>query len=218
MGQLLTANVAGNLYWFGRHLERIESTLKDINALFDIVIDTDKSAGTAHYERLGVDLTYTSASTFLTNAVFGDHAANLRQVMENARENVIICRSQIDAEAFGEVIKLHEFFSSGDHTLHGIDYRFADTALSLINEIWGALSCGIEHRLSDAFINLGKLVEKTDLNLRHNRNEEQTKSMLNDIVYTTQVLSPDLEIAFDPDDLLANMEPVNALITKIIVE
>ena len=42
MEQLLTANVATNLYWFGRYLERIEATLIEVVIAFDEVIDTDK--------------------------------------------------------------------------------------------------------------------------------------------------------------------------------
>ena len=45
MEQLLTANVANNLYWFGRYLERIEATLIEVVIAFDAVIDTDKNRG-----------------------------------------------------------------------------------------------------------------------------------------------------------------------------
>ena len=45
MEQLLTANVATNLYWFGRYLERIEATLLEIVYAFDSIIDTNKDCG-----------------------------------------------------------------------------------------------------------------------------------------------------------------------------
>lgn len=45
MEQLITANVATNLYWFGRYLERIEATLLEIVTASDKIIDTDKEAG-----------------------------------------------------------------------------------------------------------------------------------------------------------------------------
>ena len=41
MEQLLTANVANNLYWFGRYLERVESTLIEVVYHFDRIIDID---------------------------------------------------------------------------------------------------------------------------------------------------------------------------------
>ena len=36
MEQLLTANVANNLYWFGRYLERIEATLIEVVILAEV--------------------------------------------------------------------------------------------------------------------------------------------------------------------------------------
>lgn len=218
MGQLLTANVATNLYWFGRHLERIESMLGDAIALFDVIIDTDNGAGEAHYGKLGASFEYAGASDFLHKAVFGDHPANLNTVMEYARENAIICRSQIDADAFGEVIKLHELFGHAAKSAHPIDYRFVDAALSLINEIWGALSCGMERRKSDHFIQLGKLVEKTDLNIRLQSDEETTLSYFAEIAHTVSLVAQDITMTIDETDLAANLGTVNSLIHKIVIE
>jgi len=65
MEQLLTANVATNLYWFGRYLERIESTLIEVVYHFDRIIDIDKNSGKNFYKKLGVDLEYTDAKNFL---------------------------------------------------------------------------------------------------------------------------------------------------------
>ena len=45
MEQLLTGNVATNLYWFGRYLERIESILLEVVPAFDTIIDIDKDYG-----------------------------------------------------------------------------------------------------------------------------------------------------------------------------
>jgi len=49
--QLLTANVATNLYWLGRHLERIELSLFEINNAYDKIIDVDKDAGVKLYKK-----------------------------------------------------------------------------------------------------------------------------------------------------------------------
>ena len=75
MEQLLTANVANNLYWFGRYLERIEATLIEAVYHFDRIIDIDKDSGKTFYKKLGVDLEYENAKEFLNVAVFGNHSA-----------------------------------------------------------------------------------------------------------------------------------------------
>ena len=65
MEQLLTANVANNLYWFGRYLERIEATLIEVVIAFDAVIDTDKEKGKDFYKKLDIDIEYSTAKEFL---------------------------------------------------------------------------------------------------------------------------------------------------------
>ena len=63
MEQLLTANVATNLYWFGRYLERIEATLIEVVEAFDKIIDMTKIVEKI-FEKLGIDLEYTCSKDF----------------------------------------------------------------------------------------------------------------------------------------------------------
>ena len=62
MEQLLTANVATNLYWFGRYIERIEATLIEVVYHFDKIIDSDKKFCKKFYKKLGIDLDKTQKS------------------------------------------------------------------------------------------------------------------------------------------------------------
>ena len=218
MEQLLTTNIAVNLYWFGRHLERVEATLIDVLEIFDVIIDTDPEAGKRYYERLEVELEYESASQFLDNAIFGEHPANLAAAMRNARENAIICRAYLDADAFGETIKLHELFDHASKSANHVDYRFVDDALSLINEIWGLKTRGLVRRKSDHFIRLGKLVEKVDLYLRHGHDGEDSSKYLNKILRSARKIAPDAKLSISETDEEANMDAINALITQLVVE
>ena len=110
MEQLLTANVASNMYWLGRYLERVEATLYQIDKAFDRIIDVDKDAGVELYKKFGIEIEYTDAVDFLKNAICGDHSANLGTIMNNARESAIISRTNVDADAFGEIIALEALF------------------------------------------------------------------------------------------------------------
>ena len=216
MEQLLTTNIATNLYWFGRHLERVEITLIDVLELFDVVIDGDKSAGKAYYERLEIDLKYDDASQFLKNAIFGKHPSNLAGLMGYARENAIICRAHLDADAFGETIKLHELFEHASKVTDGVDYRFIDDALSLINEIWGIKSRGLVRRKSDHFMRLGKLVEKVDLHVRHGKDNEELPEYLNNILFIARKLAPDAQLAVYETDEETNLDAINDLINHLV--
>ncbi len=220
MNQLLTTNVASNLYWFGRHIERIEATLIEIITVYDKIIDVDKQAGANFYKKLGVELKYTSSSDFLDVAIFQDHPCNLYNLIVNARENAIICRSHIDTEAFGSVIELFELFERAYKSAFVVDFRFIDETLSLISEIWGELTQKQQRKNSDYFIRLGKLVEKVDFHLRLGRNKEFALVMMDEIDTIVSILAPNA--AFKPhDENEAHeviLQSINAKINKIIVE
>ncbi len=166
MEQLLTANVATNLYWFGRYLERIEATLIEVVIAFDEVIDTDKNKGKDFYKKLDIDIEYETSKEFLKAGICGNHNANLSVLMGYARENAIISRSVMDTEAFGSVIELSNLLKHSCNNTFDLDYEFIDKVQSLISEIWGELTRKQHRNTSDYFIRLGKLVEKVDFHLR----------------------------------------------------
>jgi uncharacterized alpha-E superfamily protein len=218
MNQLLTGNVATSLYWLGRYLERIEITLNMINDAYDLIIDVDKNAGVALYKRLGIDISYTKAREFLSEAIRGDHPANLPKTMVQARENAIIARANIDASAFGEIIELHGLFQKIANSGQVIDYRDIDIALSLISEIWGAQDKKGHRRCSDYFLRLGKHVEELDFRLRFNSDKETVDLILEDIDAIFKILDPEFEL--DLETLKQSdriMEDITKLMDKLIV-
>lgn len=216
MEQLLTSNVATNLYWFGRHLERVEAMLVESMNVFDKIIDHDPHAGKRFFEPLEIEVDYEHATSFLNNAIFGDHTANLVDIMGNARENAIICRTHIDTDAFGETIRLHQHFDRAAKTAEIIDYRFVCEALSLINEIWGTSLRGLSQRKSDYFIRLGKLIERVDLHLRYGKEEESIK-YLHDILMIARQIAPDAQLEISETDEEANLDAINDLIHCLII-
>ena len=218
MEQLITANVATNLYWFGRYLERIEATLLEIMTASDKTIDTDKNAGVKLFKKLEMDLEYKDTKDFLNNAVFGNHDSNINNLMEYARENAIISRADMYTDAFGSVIELSDLIRRGSH-LPQVDYSFLDEVLSLISSIWGKLTRRQKRDTSDYFIRLGKLVEKVDFHLRLERNKEFSLVIMDEIDNIVSILAPDA--VFKPHDEKESYEvilnSINAKINKIIV-
>lgn len=219
MEQLITANVATNLYWFGRYLERIEATLLEIITASDKVIDTDKQAGVKLFKKLEMDIEYKDTKDFLNIAIFGNHDSNINNLMECARENAIISRADMYTEAFGSVIELSELIKRGSH-LSQVDCSFLDEVLSLISSIWGKLTRRQKRDTSDYFIRLGKLVEKVDFHLRLERNKMFSLVVMEEIDKIVKILAPNA--VFKPHDEKDSYEvilnSINAKINKIIVE
>ena len=221
--QLVTANVATNLYWLGRNLERAKQTLYRISKAYDLIIDVDKDAGVKLYKNFDIELRYDSSVNFLEQAILGEHSSNILEITVNARESAIISRHRIDSEAFGEIIELHALFDSLTKKDIEIDYKLIDHAHSLISEIWGALGKREHANKSDLFIRMGKLVEEADFRLRFNQDEKITMEVIEEIDAIVKVLSEDEEEpakqtqsqSNDESDLITE---VNTKINQIIVE
>ena len=220
MEQLLTANVATNLYWFGRYLERIEATLIEVVSAFDAVIDTDKNKGKEFYKKLEIDIEYETAKEFLKVSICGNHDANLSLLMSYVRENAIICRSVIDTEAFGSVIELSNLLKHSCNNTFDLDYEFIDKVQSLISEIWGELTRKQHRHAGDYFIRLGKLVEKVDFHLRLGKDKEFSLVVMEEIDKIVTILAPNSKfVPHDENDSHeVIMNSINAKINKIIVE
>lgn len=189
MGQLLSADVATNLYWLGRYVARIEVMLLQIIAAYDKIIDVDKGAGVELYRKIGVDLEYSNAMDFFHKALFGNHMANLSRTMEYVRENAIVGRNYINVDAFGEIISLSKLLRESSNGNGRIDYTLIDTLLSLISEIWGQLLKVKLRKKSDYFIRLGKLVEETDFHFRFRGDRALAATVVNDINIIIAILS-----------------------------
>ena len=224
MNQLLTANVATNLYWLGRYLERIELTLFEINKAYDKIIDVDKEAGIKLYKKFNVDIKYTGALDFLDKSIRGEHPANLVNIMVNARENAIISRPNIDASAFGEIIELYTLFQKISKSPLTIDYNDIDTALSLISEIWGAHEKKGHRKCSDYFLKLGKLIEEVDFRLRFNKKQEMTNIIIEEIYTIFKMLDPEFNEEMkqsqtqNSDGHVESMEDLYKKVDALIVE
>ena len=217
MDQVLTSHVATNLYWYARHIQRIETILIDVLNIFDSVVDTDKDAGKRYFHCLEIDLEYASASEFLENAFFADHPSNIAVLMGFARENAIVCRAYMDMDAFGETIRLYRLIESASRGGIDTDYRFVSEALSFINEIWGIISRGLVRRKSDHFLRLGKLVEKVDLHLRLCKDGKESVVYLHNILIEARHIAPDAELAVSETDEEANLDAINTLIGCLVV-
>jgi len=221
--QLLTANVATNLYWLGRNIERVESTLNQILIAHDSVIDVNKDAGIKLYENFSVELNYKNSKDFLKQAIFGDHTANLETITGNARENAIISRNQLNTEAFGEIIALHALFQKYSNSLRETDYKLIDKALSLISEIWGEISKTQYRKVSDYFLRLGQLVEKADFNFRFDNNKEIGVVIIQDIENILQSFE-ETEVTQIQEEEIQEMDfeivinDIHSRVVKLIVE
>jgi uncharacterized alpha-E superfamily protein len=218
--QLISANVATNLYWLGRYIERIESTLVQVISAYDCIIDVQEDAGKRLYDTIGIKIEYENAMDFLREAITGEHSANLITIAGFARENAIIGRNYLNTEMFGEIIALHSTFQNIAKSHVDIDYKLIDTAQSLVSEIWGELSKRKYKKFSDNFIKLGKLIEEADFLFRVNEQDGHIASVLKDIDVILLILQEGQESqpTLQMQDSKAIMHTIIERVNNLIVE
>lgn len=219
--QLLTANVANNLYWLGRYLERIESSLIEILYAFDRVIDDDKNLGKKLYKRFGIDIKYKNANDFLCEALFGEHDANIYMLSTYIKENAIISRSYIDFKAFGTMNDLSDSLKMfNNDSKCNIDCDYIEELLGTVSAIWGQMTRKEERNHSDYFLRLGKLVEKVDFHLRLKKDKAFSIVIMDEIDSIVLRLNPEAEFEAHNEresyDTILNS--INGKINKIIIE
>lgn len=217
MEQILSADVASNLYWLGRHIQRIEKTLYLAIIAFDKIIDEDKEAGKILYKSFGIDLQYTNAQDFLFQALTAQHPSNIQKLSSYAKENAIICRNYLNIEAFGEIIALNQLFQRVDNNPNLIDYKIVDTAQSLISEMWGEMSKKEHRNTSDHFLKIGKLIEKLDFSFTYKEIDEDTDSIISDILRLIN-LTADKPVKIDSSlSPQQTVKMISSLVDAIIV-
>ncbi len=221
MEQLLTANVASSMYWLGRYLERIESALVQIYKAYDDIIDKDKKAGKVLYRKYDIDLKYVTAVDFLNRAIRGNHVGNVVDMMQHARENAIIGRTNIDKKTFGGIISLSTHMQKIQKSPSHVECNEIDQALSFLNEIRGSLAHREDRKLSDYFLKVGRLVEEIDFCIRFDISEKTIETILKEIDMVIKILNPDIDL-FDTcskKNLQSDMmNCIYSLIDQLIVE
>lgn len=221
MEQLITANVANNLYWLGRYLERVESALIEIHYAFDRVIDDDKNAGKKLFKRFGIDIKYKNANDFLCEAIFGEHDSNINDLISYVRENAIISRSYVTTNTFGAIIELSEMLKSlNSEASCEMDATYLDKLLGKVAEIWGQMTMKQQRNTSDYLLRLGKLVEKVDFHLRLKKDKSFSLVIMDEIDSIVLKLNPEAEFEshHERESYDTILNSINGKINKVIVE
>lgn len=155
-----------HLYWLGRYTERVYTTLKALQKLYDSMID-GKTDYTDYLSYFGLENIYKDKKTFMRSFLYD--RANINSVsysLKCAYDNGIVLREEISTSALS-------FLQMGKDTLAKSE-KSKNTRLSLLPledilfGFWGCISDSVYDDEIKNIIWCGKTVERLDLYLRMN--------------------------------------------------
>lgn len=152
------------LYWLGRYTERVFTTLKTLQKLYDKTIEK-KSGYSEYLEYFGLADNYSSNTDFFHSFLYDINNQNsVAYSLERAYDNGIVLREEISTETLS-------FLQLAKDTLAKSEIS-ANTPLSLLPlsdqlyAFWGSLADNIYDEEKKNIIYCGKTVERLDLYIR----------------------------------------------------
>ena len=162
-----------HLYWLGRYTERVYTTLKALQKLYDGMIDR-KNDYTEYLSCFGLENIYKDGRDFMRSFLYDRMNINsVSYSLKCAYDNGIVLREEISTSALS-------FLQMGKDTLAKSE-RSGNTRLSLLPledilfGFWGCISDSVYDDEIKNIIWCGKTVERLDLYLRMNYPYEDVK-------------------------------------------
>ncbi len=162
---LISPQTALNLYWMGRYIQRAESMTRLIITTFDEMLD--KNALEAHelYQKMGLDLHFSSPHEFLRKSLFELEYVSLITAINYARENAILTRASLPNRMFSRINALYLKYQNAKDA-PTVSLFWLESTLQELDAIWGNLDLMLIEAKETPFIKMGKIIERMDLDIR----------------------------------------------------
>ena len=101
---IISIKSTDNLFWLGRYVERVFTTLRVFSEYYDKMIDKDENAYIDFCNKLGIENTYSYKQEFITKYLFDENDPN--SVMSNllcAYDNAVVMRNEISSETLSYI-------------------------------------------------------------------------------------------------------------------
>lgn len=101
---IISIKSTDNLFWLGRYVERVFTTLKMFTECYDLLIDADETAYIDFLRKLGIPNTYAYKQDFITNFLFDENNPNsVLSTMLSAYDNAVVMRNEISSETMSYI-------------------------------------------------------------------------------------------------------------------
>ena len=171
----MLSRVAERLYWFGRYLERAESTARLLSVYTNLVLDMPNVqflwpalVQITGYEDAFHKRFKHANERNVVQFLLDDPRCSLRFCVNQARENVRTSRDLMPNEAWEKMNELHLLLQQNDLGRISRDNRFnlLSNVIDLCLELTGYLSGSLSRQPPHYFLKIGRSIERADMTTR----------------------------------------------------
>ena len=162
---VISIKSSDNLFWLGRYVERVFTTLKAFTECYDIMIDINDEEYISFCRRLGIANNYSCRQEFISSFLFDSNdPASIYSSLLHAYDNAVEMRNVISSDTLSYLqlaVDIMEKSSSSNAPLLKVqevtDWIFA---------FWGSADDNIEAEASRNILKFGRSIERLDLYTR----------------------------------------------------
>lgn len=164
--QAVSAEQADRLFWLGRYVDRVYSTLRIYNDFIDVMIDSDGMAYLDFCRRLSIDSDVYSGPTDFEHRYLFDSGIpdSIVSNLSRAYDNALVLRNFLTSETLSYI----ELSLNKLHEEAGTDSSYLETqpVCDWLLAFWGSVEETVSSGERRSLLMLGKYVERLDLQLR----------------------------------------------------
>ena len=161
---IITVDKMDHLFWLGRYIERVNTTLKAYFDVFDKMIDMDENYYKKICSEIGILNIYKSKADFISRYAYDPTDPNsIMSNLKRAYDNAIVMREYIGTETMSYVQLA--MFDIEDAQGSDESYRKMHFAIDHIFAFWGCVDDQIDDNMVKGILRIGKRYERIDLYL-----------------------------------------------------
>lgn len=162
---IISIKSTDNLFWLGRYVERVYTTLRVFTTYYDRMIDKDETVYIDFCQKLGIPSEYDYKQEFITKFLFDETDPN--SVISNllaAYDNAVVMRNELSSETMSYIqMAVDALESSKESTAPMLKLQ---EVFDCIFAFWGCADDYVESENTRNILKFGRSVERLDLYTR----------------------------------------------------
>lgn len=222
---IISIKSTDNLFWLGRYVERVFTTLKMFTECYDVLIDVDENAYVDFLQKLGIPNTYAYKADFITNFLFDENNPNsVLSTLLCAYDNAVMMRNEISSETMSYIQLAVNAMQRGKES--SAPMLKLQEVFDCIFAFWGSADDYVESETTRNILKFGRSVERLDLYTRFSQPAALIRkefSILLNRLYKVGVdcnlsaVDTLMKIILEKDDLEADKGTIQTELSRLFV-